>query len=162
MVPPVVLRFRPVRLDGLATVGHPCAMTDRDDFHGQLGIELLEWRDGFARIALDILPKHLNRSHILHGGVLLTMLDEVGALCGVFCAVKGNHRSSVTVDLDCRFVGQSRSGRVFGTGELVSHGRSLYFTRTQVADAGGKVLAYGASSHKWRRGSETPEGAPAP
>ena len=135
-------------------------MTQRDDFHAQLGIELLEWREGFARVGLDLLPKHLNRSHILHGGVLLTMLDEVGALCGVWCNVKGNRRSSVTVDLDCRFVGQASSGRVFGTGELVSHGKSLYFTRSQVVDANGRVLAYGASSHKWRRGSETLEGTP--
>ena len=135
-------------------------MGQRDDFHSQLGIQLLEWRDGFARVALDILPKHLNRSDILHGGVLLTMLDEVGALCGVWCSVKGNHRSSVTVDLDCRFVGQSSTGRVVGTGELVSHGRSLYFTRTQVTAPDGRVLAYGASSHKWRRGSETTEGSP--
>ena len=135
-------------------------MEQRDDFHGQLGIELVEWRDGFAKISLEIEPRHLNRSGILHGGVLLTMLDEVGALCGVWCSVKGNRRSSVTVDLDCRFVGQSKAGKVFGTGELVSHGKSLYFTRVQVADPSGRVLAYGASSHKWRRGSEMVEGSP--
>jgi uncharacterized protein (TIGR00369 family) len=133
---------------------------ERDDFHGQLGITLLEWRDGFARIALALQRRHMNRSGILHGGVLLTMLDEVGALCGVWCSVAGNQRSSVTVDLDCRFVGQTAAGTVIGTGELVSHGRSLYFTRTQVTDEGGRVLAYGASSHKWRRGSEKLEGAP--
>ncbi len=134
-------------------------MTRRDDFHSQLGIEIVEWREGFARIALDILPKHLNHSGILHGGVLLTMLDEAGALCGVWCSVAGNRRSSVTVDLDCRFVGQSTSGRVTGTAELVSHGRSLYFARTQVTAADGRILAYGASSHKWRRGSESVEGS---
>ena len=66
----------------------------------------------------------------------------------------------MTVDLDCRFVGQSRLGRVLATGELVSHGRSLYFTRTQVTDLDGRILAYGASSHKWRRGSEVLEGSP--
>ena len=135
-------------------------MNGHDDFHSQLGIQVAEWRDGFARISLDITPRHLNRSGILHGGVLLTMLDEVGALCGVWCSVKGNRRSSVTVDLDCRFVGQSTSGLVFATGELVSHGRSLYFTRSQVTDPAGRVLAYGASSHKWRRGSERLEGSP--
>lgn len=138
-------------------------MTSSDtpaDFHGQLGIQIMEWREGFVRVALDMEPRHLNRSGILHGGVLLTMLDEAGALCGVWCSVKGNRRSSVTVDLDCRFVGQSKSGRVFATGELVSQGRSLYFTRTEATDPQGRVLAYGASSHKWRRGSETLEGVP--
>jgi uncharacterized protein (TIGR00369 family) len=134
----------------------------RDDFHGQMGFELLEWRDGFARVGLDLLPKHLNASGILHGGVLLTMLDEAGSLCGIWCSLKGNRRYSVTVDLDCRFVGQAKAGRIFGTGSLVSHGRSLYFARNEITDAEGRVLAFGGSSHKWRRGSETTEGSPKP
>ncbi len=88
------------------------------------------------------------------------MLDEAGALCGVWCSVPGNRRWSVTVDLDCRFTGQAKDGRIFATGELVSRGRSLYFARTEIIDAHGRVLAYGASSHKWRRGSEVLEGVP--
>ncbi len=140
------------RIDAPRQLCHGCCMFNTDDFHGQVGIQLIEWRAGFAHIALDLLPKHLNRSGILHGGVLLTMLDEAGALCGVW-GEQANRRSSVTVDLDCRFVGQARSGRITGTGELLSHGRSLYFTRTQVVDEGGRVLAYGSSTHKWRRDS---------
>ncbi len=135
-------------------------MTTTTNLHTLLGIQRLEWRDGFARIALDVQAMHLNWNGILHGGTLMTMLDEAGALCGLWCSVPGNRRSSVTVDLDCRFVGQARSGQVFGTGELVSRGRSLYFTRVQVADAEGRVLAYGSSTHKWRRGSELLEGLP--
>ncbi len=135
-------------------------MSDPENFHTLLGIERLEWREGFVRAALDILPKHLNWNGILHGGTLMTMLDEAGAMCGLWCSVAGNRRSSVTVDLDCRFVGQAKTGRIFATGALVSHGRSLYFTRVEVTDADGRVLAYGASSHKWRRGSETVEGSP--
>ena len=135
-------------------------MTEPVNFHTLIGFQRLEWRDGFARIALDVQAMHLNWSGILHGGTLMTMLDEAGALCGLWCSVPGNRRSSVTVDLDCRFVGQAKDGRVFGTGELVSRGRSLYFTRVQVADAEGRMLAYGSSTHKWRRGSEMPEGLP--
>jgi uncharacterized protein (TIGR00369 family) len=137
-------------------------MTEPENFHSLVGVQILEWRDGFARIALDVLPKHLNGAGIIHGGMLMTLLDEAGSLCGLWCSVKGNRRFSVTVDLDCRFVGQAKGGRVFGTGEIVSHGRSLYFTRTEITDSEGRVLAYGASSHKWRRGSESVEGVPRP
>ncbi len=137
-------------------------MTPPENFHTLIGIQIVEWRDGFARVALDVLPKHLNAAAIIHGGTLMTMLDEAGSLCGLWCSVKGNRRWSVTVDMDCRFVGQANGGRIFGTGEIVSHGRSLYFTRTEITDAEGRVLAYGASSHKWRRGSEALEGVPRP
>lgn len=137
-------------------------MTKSDDFHALLGFELIEWRDGFSRLALDVLPKHLNAGGIIHGGTLMAMLDEAGALCGIWCSVKGHRRWSVTVDLDCRFVGQAKDGRIVATGQLVSHGRSLYFTRVEVAAPDGRLLAYGASSHKWRRGSENVEGLPKP
>ena len=133
-------------------------MIEPENFHSVLGFELLEWRDGFARVVLDVMPRHLNRLGIIHGGTLMTMLDEAGTLCGLWCSVAGNRRRSVTVDLDCRFVGQARAGRLVCTGERVSHGRSLYFTRVEVKDDAGQVLAYGASSHKWLRGSETTEG----
>ncbi len=134
--------------------------THEDGFSTQLGLTRVEWREGLAQLALDLAPRHLNRNGILHGGVLLTMLDEAGALCGLWCSVKGNRRTSVTVDLSCHFTGASRTGRVIATGTLVSHGRSLYFARSEVLDEGGRVLAFGTSTHKWRRGSENIEGSP--
>ena len=133
-------------------------MSSPETFYSMFGFDIVEWHDGFVRVALDVQPKHLNGAGILHGGTLMTMMDEAGSLCGLWCSVKGNRRWSVTVDMDCRFVGQARSGRVTCTGAVVSQGRSLYFTRTEVTDAEGRVLSYGASSHKWRRGSETVEG----
>ncbi len=51
-------------------------------------------------------------------------------------------------------------GRVIATGTLVSHGRSLYFARSEVLDEAGRVLAFGTSTHKWRRASENIEGSP--
>lgn len=134
-------------------------MTDAIGYHDLLGVEVVEWREGYARLAVRLVPQLLNRAGILHGGVLLAMLDEAGAMSGVWCSVPENVRSSVTVDLTGSFTGQSKTGMVFATGELVSHGRSLYFTRSEVRDEAGRVLAYGTSTHKWRRGSETVEGA---
>ena len=133
-------------------------MSTPENFHALVGFELLEWREGFVRVALEVLPKHLNLHGIIHGGTLMTMLDEAGSLCGLWCSVPGNKRGSVTVDLDCRFVGQAKTGRVTCTGEMGSRGRYRSFTRVEVRDAGGRILAYGASSHKWKRGSETVEG----
>jgi uncharacterized protein (TIGR00369 family) len=136
-------------------------MTEKhDDFSMTTGVVRVEWREGLARVALDLEPRHLNRGGVLHGGVLLALLDEAGALSGVWCSVPGNRRTSVTVDLSCHFTAQSRTGRVVATGTLVSHGRSLYFARSEVVDEAGRVLAFGSSTHKWRRGSETLEGSP--
>ncbi len=136
------------------------SMDDEHDFHDLIGVERRDWRDGLVRLELDIQRRHLNRAGILHGGVLLALLDEAGGAAGVWCSVKGNRRWSVTVDLNCRFVGQSHEGRISITGEVVSSGRTLYFAKSEARDSAGRLLAFGSSTHRWRRGSEKVEGVP--
>lgn len=129
-------------------------------FHDLLGLTLLEWRDGFARVACEAGPRHRNRSGITHGGVILSLIDQAAAYAGLWCSVPGNIRRAVTLDLDCRFTGQVRDGRVVAEGRLVSRGRNIFFCRTEVFDAAGALVAFGASTHRWRAGSETVEGQP--
>ena len=42
-------------------------------FNAELGFRLTEWRLDYARLELTVAPKHLNRSGIVHGGVLATV-----------------------------------------------------------------------------------------
>jgi uncharacterized protein (TIGR00369 family) len=130
-------------------------------FHNLLGLELIEWRDGFARVACMAGPQHANRSGITHGGVMLSLIDQAAAYAGLWCSVPGNVRRAVTLDLDCRFTGQvSAGGRLLAEGRVVTRGRNIFFCRTEVFDAGGTLVAFGASTHRWRAGSEGVEGQP--
>jgi hypothetical protein len=38
----------------------------------------------------------------------------------------------------------------------------MFFARTEVHDAAGTLVAFGQSTHRRRRGSETSDGVPAP
>jgi uncharacterized protein (TIGR00369 family) len=135
-------------------------MDEQQDFHDHLGMQRTEWREGYVEIVLDVKPRHLNRGGIVHGGVLLSLLDEAGGAAGNWCSVKGNRRWAVTVDLNCHFVGRSSEGRVTVIGEVVSAGRTLYFAKSEARDSSGRLLAFGSSTHRWRRGSEKVEGLP--
>jgi uncharacterized protein (TIGR00369 family) len=131
-------------------------------FHDLLGLQLVEWRDGFARMICDAGPHHTNRSGIVHGGVFLAMIDQTAAYSGLWCSVPGNVRRAVTLDLDCRFTGQVEAGRrLSAEAQIVSRGRNIFFCRTEVQGPGGTLVAFGASTHRYRRGSEHPEGVPA-
>lgn len=125
-----------------------------------LGLRMIEWRDGLACIACDLRPHHLNRAQIVHGGILLTLIDEVGAAAGVWCATPGHGRHSVTVNLNGHFTGRAGGGRIVASGTMVSHGRSLYHSRTEVVDGQGNLLAFGSSTHRWRTGDNRKEGTP--
>ncbi|MFB2351894.1 PaaI family thioesterase, partial [Priestia megaterium] len=48
-------------------------------YHHHLGVTVADWQDGFARLVCDTVEHHANRSGIVHGGVLLSMLDQAAA-----------------------------------------------------------------------------------
>jgi uncharacterized protein (TIGR00369 family) len=130
-------------------------------YHELLGVHLAEWRDGYAKLICDTAAQHANRSGIVHGGVLLSMIDQAAAFAGLFCPFPGRVRRAVTLDLDCRFTGQAAIGtRLLAEGRVVTGGRNVFFARTEVFDAAGTLLAFGASTHRYRAGSGDPQGVP--
>lgn len=128
-------------------------------FHGLLGIEMRHWEEGLARLACMPGPQHANRSGIVHGGVMLALLDQVNAFAGLYCPMPGRKRHAVTLDLDTRFTGQGKIGDILiAEGRLVSAGRNIFFARGEVRDAAGNLVAFGASTHRYRAGSHVLEG----
>jgi len=131
-------------------------------FLEMLGLVIEEWRDGYVRIGLPVRPDHLNRSGVVHGGLLATLLDNAGGFCGLYCAVPGNRRYSVTLSLTSNFLGQASGGVLTAVGHRVSAGRNVYFARSEIFGEDGALLATGSSVHRFRSGSGDPAGVPAP
>lgn len=130
-------------------------------FHALMGLRLVEWRENYAKVVCDIGPQHANRSGIAHGGVMLSMIDQTAAFSGLWCSVPGHVRKAVTIDLDCRFTGQVKGGRLTAIGQVAKRGRNIFFCRTEIFDEAGEMVAFGSSTHRWRAGSESVEGVPA-
>jgi uncharacterized protein (TIGR00369 family) len=139
----------------------PDAASQASPFTTMLGFELVEWRENLARIALDLRREHLNRNAIPHGGVILSLIDDTAGAAGNWCSVPGNVRLSVTVDLSVSFVARVAEGRLIATGRVIGQGRAMFFVRTEVHDTAGTLIAFGQSTHRRRRGSETTAGVPA-
>ena len=137
------------------------AMSDNAPFHDLIGIRLEDWQDGFARLSLLVEPRHHNRSGVLHGGVLLAMIDQAGGFSGLHCSVPGNVRRAVTLDLNTRFTGQVKAGKIVAEGRVVTAGTNIFFTRTDVFGPDGQLIAFGSGTHRWRSGSQNKEGVPA-
>lgn len=129
-------------------------------YHSLLGLTLVQWEDGLARLACTVGDQHRNRSGIVHGGLILSMIDQAAGYSGLWCSVPGNVRRAVTLDLDCRFTGQVKAGRLVAEAKVAQRGRNIFFVRTEVLDEAGKMVAFGASTHRWRAGSETHVGQP--
>jgi uncharacterized protein (TIGR00369 family) len=129
-------------------------------FGQMLGFRVTEWRDGFVRMEMDVRPEHLNRSGVLHGGIVSALLDTACGYAGTWCTKKGNVRWAVTVSLTTQFTGQTTGGILTTIGRKRGGGRKIYFASAEVLDETGQLLGFGDSVQRYRGGSEDPEGVP--
>ena len=84
-------------------------------FNAELGFTLTEWEDGYAKLEMELTEKHLNRSGILHGGVIATIIDAVGGYCGVWVPAGAEKKRALTLSLTTSFMGTTKEGRIYAT-----------------------------------------------
>ena len=104
-----------------------------------------------VHLAMRVEPRHCNSGGVVHGGLLMTMMD----LCLAQTARNDPAIDYVfTVSMNAEFADSGRCGDlVEARGEPVRHGRSLAFVRGQVL-AGPRVLLNASAVFKLRRRRE--------
>jgi uncharacterized protein (TIGR00369 family) len=129
-------------------------------FRQLVGYRVLEWHDGEATITLTIGPRHLNRSGVLHGGVIATLIDAAGGYAGCFCPHEGRVRRSVTVSLNTQFLAQAKTGVLTARAQVRGGGKRLFVSTVEVHDGAGTLVGLGEGVYRYKTGSENPEGVP--
>ena len=119
-------------------------------FNATLGFRLVEWTPEHAVMELDIQEQHLNRSGVLHGGVMATLIDAVCGYCGVWRPAGEPKAKALTLTMTTNFMGQARAGTVRARGVRKGGGRKIFFAYGEVTDAEGTVLAMGEGSYRIR------------
>ena len=65
-------------------------------FNGLIGHEVVAWRHGFVEMHLKVRPELCNANGLLHGGVLMTLLDSASGFACTFNETATARRLSVT------------------------------------------------------------------
>jgi len=125
-----------------------------------LGLEIAEWEPGRCVMTVAVEPRHLNRSGVLHGGILSTLLDQSMSLSGLYCAEPGRVRKAITLSMTTSFTGQCSAGLVRAVGTLKAEGTRIYNTSGEVFGPDGQLLAMGQGTFRRRQGSVDPAGEP--
>jgi len=127
-----------------------------------VGYRLTKWEPDYAEVELALLPKHLNRSGVPHGGVIATLIDTTCGFVGCYCAVPGRVRRAMTLSMSTSFLGQAVAGNtITAKARKTGGGKTIFFTRCDLVDSKGQLIATGEAVYKYRKGSEDPNGVPA-
>ena len=109
--------------------------------NGYMGFRVVEWREGFARVAMDIDERHENRQGGLHGGVTAALIDAATGFCGIYEPDPEKRRGNVTVSLNVNYTGRPKGTSLICTAELLRAGRRIYFSSAKVHDDLGNLIA---------------------
>ncbi|EPQ27851.1 uncharacterized protein PFL1_04595 [Pseudozyma flocculosa PF-1] len=105
----------------------------------------------------QIGPHNLNRLGTLHGGCIATLADTMGSLA---IASKGLYSTGVSTDINTTYV-KSAGGKgdeVKVSGEVISMGRTLAFTRMEIRHPVTEaLLAYGSHTKFIGKATQHPE-----
>lgn len=97
--------------------------------------------DGTHHFVLRIEPRHCNSHGIVHGGLMMTMID----LALVAAGKSAPREQLVTVSLNSEFMASARDGDlVEARGELLRRTRSMAFVRGRLTCGEATVLAASA------------------
>jgi uncharacterized protein (TIGR00369 family) len=120
-------------------------------FQQAMGYRLQEWREGAAILTMEVASQHLNRGEVVHGGVLVSLIDTACGFAGTYAAVPGTQPKVSTLTLSTSFVAPTRQGPLRVVGTVRGGGRSIFFAQAEVFDASGTLVAYGEGSFRYHR-----------
>ena len=131
-------------------------------FNGLIGFRLTDWAQDRSTLEFDLAPRHLNRSGVLHGGVIATMIDAACGYAGCHCTVPGNVRLAVTLSLTTSYLAAAAPGTVRCVARKRGGGRRVFAATAEVYDSKDTLIALGECMYQYRPGSEDPAGVAPP
>lgn len=122
-------------------------------FIESLGVQLLEMADGRACATMTPRPEHMNSWAVVHGGVLMTLLDFVMAMAGRsarpdLAGEGANAGGNLTVEMKTTFIRPAK-GAITVTAQCVHAGRSLSFCEGEILDGEGRLVARASGTFKF-------------
>ncbi len=118
-----------------------------------VGYRLAVWREDYAEVEVRIDKQHLNRSGVLHGGVLTTMIDAACGYAGCYSAPGAPPRRAFTLSLETHFMAAAEAGcELTVTAQKTGGGRQIFFSRAEAHDQDGRLIGQGSAVFRYRGG----------
>ncbi len=102
------------------------------------GVRITSVGDGTAEAELTVQKHHLNPYGLVHGGVYVTMMDQVAG-----CVSVSRGSVGVTISSEMRYLAAATGGMLICRGKALRMGRNLAVVETSVVTDAGLTVAEG-------------------
>ena len=121
-------------------------MKGTDYYRELLGIKVLEIKDGYAKMSMQITKKHTNAHGFTHGGVLFSLAD-----CAFAEAVNFGDKQAVAVQVNINYLRPTVEGDILIVeANTVSDGKTLALCSVAVKKEGKDVALFSGLAYKIR------------
>ena len=117
-------------------------------FGHHIGMRLVDWQPGAARVELALSEVHGNRQGLPHGGIHASLLDSAMGYTG--CHPDEGGRNALTLSLNVQYLSRPEGRRLIATGRRTGGGKSTFFAEAEVTDETGAVIAKGTGVFRYR------------
>ncbi|MDB5486963.1 MAG: putative esterase [Reyranella sp.] len=135
----------------------PVAPYEFRGFNGLIGHQVVAWCFGFVEMRLEVRPELCNANGLLHGGVLMTLLDSASGFACTFNETATTRRLSVTLAFTTQFIKAAREGDVLTIlgAWRPSTSQSTFAAETEIYDHKGDLIATGAGTFRYLKGERS-------
>lgn len=119
-------------------------------FAAHMGMQMVEWRQGYAAFDVSLEAFLMNRHGNPHGGVHASLLDTVMGYAGCWTGNPDQRQMCLTLSLNVQYLSRPRGQILKGEGWRTGGGRATFFAEAQIADDTGELIAKGTGVFKYR------------
>jgi acyl-CoA thioesterase len=115
-----------------------------DYFRKHLGAEILDAKDGYAKVSLKITKEHTNSVGMTHGGVVFALAD-----CAFAEAVNFGEKQAVAVQVSINFLKPSYEGDILtAEASQISEGKNFSLCDVKVSKENRLVASFSGLAYK--------------
>ena len=110
-------------------------------FDEMMGTEYVDSGQGWARLRMPVLQRHIPASGIIQGGIVMILADMT--LTRAIQTLFPEGQPIVTVELKMNFIAPANKGELIAEGRVTHKGGTLVVGDVKVTDGEGKLIAQG-------------------
>lgn len=115
----------------------------KDGFNQLLGVTVTAWGPGEATLRIAVRDDMTNMATVVHGGVLMTLMDTACCMAGSWFDDPAKRRIPVTLTLTTNFVAGARKGPLLCVARRSGGGDTTFMADAAVTDGDGRLVATG-------------------